>query len=278
MPELYKGKIPIIRRSLNDGFIRGDAPTELSTGCIERDYNVDPVAMGDSPAAMQLIDPSEDDARYEEQEATESSLLHLFLRGDKPAFELLDQNGHGYCWAYSTGHTIMLDRLKQNLPLVRINPHATAAIIKGGRDEGGWCGLSMKWARENGYALQGNGPGEWPLHSRNLKYDTPELRANMAKYKAEEDWYDLGRQEWDQHLSNRQSATCGFMNIPTAKDYNKYGHSMAGLSRVRISAGEWGDVILNSWVGFGYFGLCVIPDSTTRPNNAVALRASTATA
>ena len=90
------------------------------------------------------------------------------------------------------------------------------SIIKGGRDEGGWCGLSMKFARENGYAVQGTGLGEWPLHSRNLKYDTPELRAAMAMHKAEEDWYDLGRREYDQKLSTRQLATCGFNNIPGA--------------------------------------------------------------
>jgi hypothetical protein len=87
-------------------------------------------------------------------------------------------------FAYATGDAMMFDRMKQNLiadgaPPVIINPHATAAIIKRGRDEGGWCGLSMKWARENGYALVGNGPGEWPLHSLNLKYDT-----NLLKFRA----------------------------------------------------------------------------------------------
>lgn len=276
MPELYKNLIPIIRRSLNDGFIRGDAPNGVRyTGCVPRDYDLDPVAMGDSPAAMRLYDPSEYDALYDEQEAQESSLGHLFLRGGKPAFQHLDQNGHGYCWAYSTGHAIMLDRMKQNLTSVRINPHATAAIIKGGRDEGGWCGLSMKWAREHGFAVEGTGPGEWPLHSRNLKYDTPELRAAMGLHKAVEDWYDLGRREYDQVLSDRQLTTCGFTNCPAPVDYMAYSHSMCSLGKVRIERGAWGLLILNSWQGFGYHGLCVIPDSTSRPNNAVALRAST---
>jgi hypothetical protein len=276
--ELYKGKVPIIRRSLNEGWMRGDAPADIATGCIPRDYAVDPVLMRDSPATMTVYKESEWDALYDEQEATESSLEHIFLRGDKPAFVNLDQGPDGYCWAYSTGHAMMLDRLKQNLPLVRINPHATAAIIKRGRDEGGWCGLSMKWAREYGYAVEGTGPGEWPLHSRNLKYDTPALRAAMALHKAEEDWYDLGKQEWEQKESRLQLATCGFNNNPTPSDFNVFGHSMCQVRWVRVERGHWGQLILNSWVGFGYYGLCVIPETTTRVDNGVSLRASSPSA
>lgn len=274
MPELYKGKIPIIRRSLNEGFIRGASPEELSYGAIPRDFDIDPVAMGDSPAGMVLHDPSEYDALYDEQEAQESSLEHIFLRGDKPAFVNLDQNGFPDCWAHSTAHTIMFDCMKQNLPIPKLNAVAVATMMR--QLNGGWCGLSMKFARENGYPLVGTGPGEWPYQSR-ANHDTPELRANMAKHKAVEDWYDLGRKEYDQKLTDQQLATCGFENWPAAVDFNDYGHSMAQIRKVRIEKGHWGGLIFNSWLGFGYFGLCVIADTTSRPNNAVALRASTPT-
>jgi hypothetical protein len=271
--ELFRGKIPIIRRSLNEGFIRGTPDAEPSFGCIERDFAIDPVLMSDSPAAMQLIDPSEYDARYDEQEATESSLEHMYLNGGSPAFEFLDQDGFPDCWFHSTAHALMLDRLKQNLPPVRFNAVAGATLLR--QLNGGWSGLSMKFLREHGCPVIGTGPGEWPYQSRNGR-DTPELRASMAKYKAREDWYDLGRAEWDQKLSDRQLATCGFMNMPAAVDYNAYGHAMCQLRKVRIERGAWGKLTLNSWQGFGYFGLCVIPDTTANPNNAVALRVSSA--
>lgn len=271
MPELYKGKIPIIRRSLNEGFIRG-APDELSYGAIPRDFDIDPVAMGDSPDGMKLHEPSEWDALYDEQEAQESSLEHLYVRAGKPAFEFLDQDGFPDCWFHSTAHAMMLDRMKQNLPPVRFNAVAGATMMR--QLNGGWCGLSMKFARENGVPVIGNGPGEWPYQSRS-NHDTPELRAAMAKHKAVEDWYDLGRKEYDQKLSDKQLATCGFENWPAPVDFNDYSHSMCQLRKVRIERGAWGGLILNSWKGFGYFGLCVIPDTTSRPNNAVALRAST---
>lgn len=272
--ELFRGKIPIIRRSLNDGFIRGDAPASVSTGCIERDYDIDPVAMGDSPAGMVLIDASEDDARYDEQEAQQSSLEHLFLRGGKPAFVNLDQDGFPDCWAHSSPHCVMLNCMVQNIPIPKFNGVAIATMLR--QTNGGWCGLSMKFIRENGCPVAGNGPGQWPYQSRNGK-DTPELRAEMAKHKDEEDWYDLGRREWDQVLSTRQLATCSHNNWPAAVDYNAYGHSMCQLRRVRIEKGRWGKLTLNSWLGFGYYGLCVIPDDVANPNNAVALRTSTAT-
>jgi len=270
MPELYHGKIPIIRKSLNDGFIRGEAP-EVSFGCVERDYDVDPVAMGDSPAAMTLIPASEDDARYDEQEEQESSLEHLYLRGGRPAFEHLDQNGFPDCWAHSSVHAVMLNRMAQNVEIPKFNAVAVATLLN--QTNGGWSGLSTKFIREHGIPVVGTGSGQWPYHSRKGK-DTPELRAEMARYKVIEDWYDLGRKEWDQVLSDRQIATCGWQNWAAAVDYNKYGHAMCQLRKVRIERGRWGKLTLNSWIGFGYHGLCVIPDDVAMPNNAVAVRSS----
>lgn len=270
MAELWKGKIPIIRRSLDEGFL-GNRQA-VSFGAVPRDYDEDPVAMGDSPAGLKILTESELKEAFDEQENAQSSLEHMYMRMGIPAFDLLDQNGHGYCWAYSTGHCIMLDRLKQNLPLVRINPHATAAIIKKGRDEGGWSGLSMKFGREHGYAVEGNGPGQWPLHSRNLKYDTPELRASMALHKAEEDWYDLGQREYDQELSRSQLLTLGVQNVPCGVDYNRFGHAMCQIRAVLIN-GTWSPMVLNSWKSWGYYGLGILWNMW--PDNAVALRAST---
>lgn len=273
--EFYKSRIPIIRRSLNDGFIRGTPDVEPSFGCVPRDFSIDPVRMGDSPSGMLLYDPSEYDAIYDKSEEAQDSLEHLYLRGDKAAFEFLDQNGFPDCWAHSTAHSLMLNRMWQNLPPIRFNAVAVATLLR--QTNGGWCGLSMKFAREHGYPVIGDGPGQWPYQSRRGN-DSPELRASMAMHKSEEDWYDLGSAEYDQTLSTQQLFTCGANNWAAPVDFNKYSHSMCQLRRVRIEKGAWGGLILNSWQGFGYHGLCVIPDSTARPDNAVAIRASTASA
>jgi hypothetical protein len=166
-----------------------------------------------------------------------------------------------------------MDRAKQNLPPIRLNAVAVATLL--GRTNGGWCGLSMKFARENGYPVVGTGPGEWPYQSRHGK-DTPELRAAMKQHRDLEDWYDLAKAEYDQDLSKGQLATCLFDNLPAPSDYNRFGHSMLSLRKVRIERGSWGYLTLNSWKGFGYYGLCVLAEM--EPDGSCALRSSTPSA
>jgi len=276
MAEFYKSNIPIIdtdRMATNLSY-----PPDVKFGLIPRDYTKDPESMFAPPSNMVLIPQSEWDARFDMQEETQSSLEHLYLSGPGggPAFVNLDQNGDGYCWTYSVGHSMMMDRLKRNLPMLRFNPHGPAAIIKNGRDEGGWCGLAAKFGRENGYPEQGTGPGEWPLHSRDLRYDTPALRAEMAKFKIEEEWTDMTRQVYDQNLTMQQVATCGFNNVPGPRDYNWWSHSVCGIRWVRIERGSWGQLILNSWKGWGRHGLGVIRGSKAVCDGGLAIRLTSA--
>ncbi len=275
--ELYKGRVPICRRGLDDAWLRsGDTPT-VSTGCIPRDYDDDPVLMGDSPSGMKLDDPSEYDAIYDKGEEAEDSLEHLFLRGGKPAFTNLDQGPFPDCWFHSTAQAMMMDSVKQGIaPVPRLNAVAGATLT--GMLGGGWCGKSMKYARDNGIPVMGTGEGEWPEHTRNKKYDTPAMRERMKQHKALENWYDLGRSEWDQVLSGRQIATCLNNNNPTPLDYNDFAHSILAIRQVRIAPGDWGYLLLGSWLNYGYFGLHVVAWSLSRPNNACSLRSSTPSA
>lgn len=272
--DYYHGNIPIIESDQPPTAL--SHPANVGFGCVRRDYSVDPPTMFASPDEMQIVPPSEWDARFDEQEEMESSLEHIYLSGPggTPAFKHLDQNGHGYCWAYSTGHAMMLDRLKQGLSTVRLNPHATACIIKRGRDEGGWCGLSAQWARDNGYAVEGFGQGQWPLHGMSLKYDTPALRTSMAHHRVTEDWVDLTTQVYNRSLTTQQLATCGFNNIPAPSDFYWWSHSVCQVRWVRIERGSWGPLILNSWPDWGYFGTAVLRGNQGIANGAIAIRAT----
>lgn len=273
--DLYKGHIPILDYDTPMGRdLAHPKAMTIGYGLVPRDYSVHPLEMFDVPSAMTVIPESDWDAVYDEQEAQESSLEHLYLSGPggTPIFQPLDQNGHGYCWSYSTGTAIMLMRVMMNLPLVRINPHATAAIIKGGRDEGGWCGLSAKWGRENGYAVEGQGEGQWPLHSRNLKYDTPALRAQMALHKTTEEWVDLGSAVYDVDMTKAQYTTALMCRQPSPSDYNHWSHSVCALRWVRIERGVWGELILNSWGNWGRYGLAVMRGSKSIPNSTLSIR------
>lgn len=279
MIDMYHGNIPILDEHSPEARDMMHLP-QFGKGYVPRDYSIYPQEMFQSPSEMTLIPESEWDARYDEQEKEQSSLEHLYLSGPggTPVFEHIEQNGHGYCWAYSVGHCIMVKRMANNLPYIRINPHATAAIIKNGRDEGGWCGLSCKFGREVGYAVEGTGPGQWPLHSRDLRHDTPALRAEMAKHKIMEDWVDLTKDVYDQTMNRLQFATALQNNDPCAHDNMDWAHSVCGIRWARIERGSWGPLILNSWKGWGRFGLAVLRGGQARIDGAVSLRVTGASA
>lgn len=274
MASMYKGKIPIIDGDLNAGFVRGTPDIKPSFGAVPRDFSVQPVKMRDSPSAMVLVPESEYDARYDAGEAAEDSLEHIYLRAAEAGrFDFLDQDGFPDCWCHSTAHALMIDRLKQHLPFLKLNAVAVATMI--GRTDGGWCGLSMEFAREQGFPVVGDGPGQWPYQSRRGR-DTPELRANMKLHRDLKDWYDLSKQVYDQALTAKQLATCLYANNPSPTDYNPFGHSMLALRHVRVERGLHGWLTLNSWQGFGYHGLCVIIGMT--PDSSVSLLSSTPSA
>lgn len=272
MPSFYKGVIPIVD---DFGSKRTDLshPKGMKFGLTPRDYSKEPEGMFAPPDQLSVVPQSEWDARYDEQEATESSLEHLFLRGGTPAFTNLDQNGDGDCWAYSTGQSMMLNYLKAGGFVPRLNPHFIATYLK--RFNGGWCGASAKVAYEVGCLSEGTGSDEWPLHSHNTSLLTQERLGAAAKHKITEDWRDLTREIWDQELTALQLATCGFHNIACPSDFNWWGHSVAQVRWVRIENGSWGPLILNSWKGWGRHGLAVLRGNQATADGAVAVRATT---
>lgn len=176
------------------------------------------------------------------------------------------------CWAYSTGSGIMVRRLTTGSPLVRLNPHSVASVIKRGAKEGGWCGLSLAKAREIGMAPEGTGPGHWPYLSRNYRLaDSQEMQESMARYRVTDDWFDIGKPLYGQQLKREQLATCLFNNCPSPSDFNWWGHSVCALRPARIERGNWGLLILNSWKGWGRRGLAVLQGSKARPDGAVSI-------
>lgn len=241
-----------------------------SRGLVPRDYNEYPVEMFAAPSDMPLIPRSEWSARIKEMEQTQSRLSDIRLSGDAGnPIPSLDQDGVGYCWAHSVTHTVMMVRAVNNQKYVPLSAFAVAAIIKGGRDEGGWCGLSAKFAREVGIPSQ----TLWPQGSRKLSLDTPEMRANASLHKITEDWVDLTRQVYDQDLTFDQLATCLLNRIPCAVDFNWWSHSVCALDLVEVEPGSFGVRILNSWSdSWSDRGMGVLRGQQAIPDGAVATR------
>lgn len=208
------------------------ANNQKAHGLVPRKHSIYPAEMFAPPTDMGIIARAEWSQRIRDKVAAQSQISDRLLAA---GVECLDQNGHGYCWAYSTGGCVMAVRCLNNQPYRRLNPHSVAAVIKNGRDEGGWCGLSAKFLREYGICDE----TVWPRHSRSLSNWNEAAKTNAKKNLVTEDFVDLTRNIYDQNLTFDQMASCLLANIPCALDFNWWSHSVMGCDLAETSAADF---------------------------------------
>lgn len=222
---------------------------------------------GDAPNQIKLIDPSEYDAYIDEQEARKSALKHRIAAAGS-IMAALDQNGQGYCWAYSTGYAVMCMMMLMNRKIKRVSPHAIACKLMNFQDRGGWCGFSAKAAQEMGYPSQ----EFWPQQSMSRQNDNERTWADAALNKITGMWYDTARQHYNQFLTDQQICTLLLMGIPVPADFMWWGHSICLIGLERVERGVYGKRFMNSYSPtWGEAGQGVLTGSRARADNAVAL-------
>lgn len=250
-------------------------PAGYGRGCVPRDYSVQPRTTFAPPKDMPLIPRSEWDARIKEQEETQSSLEHIRMRGANGGMiPSLDQNGQGYCWAYSVTGTVMLCRARDNQPYVRLSAHGVACKVKGFKDEGGWCGLSAEFIRSKGIP-----PVDvWPEKSMDRANDNSATWERAKLFMITEDWVDLDVPHVaDQNLTEDQIATLLLTNQPCALDFAWWGHSVCGIRWVKVESGSYGIKILNSWGDqWEDNGMSILRGEKMKPMGAVCTRVTKA--
>jgi hypothetical protein len=281
-----------------DTIVDGEKKTR---GLVPR--NLKKVPHGSMPEAvgfaLETIPQSEWSQRIADKRAAQTQLSDISRRGNfgKP-IPAQDQNGKGYCWAHSTVGAIRTTRALQNLPFVELSAYSVACVVKGYRDEGGWCGESLKFLVDNGVAPA----SKWPLRSMSQSNNTPEMKQEAAKFKVTEGFYDLGAPIWNQKLTFEQAITCLLLNLPCAFDFNWWGHSVEGMDGVdgaamfgycRAESGKlytreehdevWamndpvtagiGVRIFNSWGDtWGDKGMGILTGNQAKPDGAVCIR------
>lgn len=257
---------------IDDGYVDANLvyPPSHARGAVPRDFAIDPPEMFAPPDEMPLIPRSEWSARIKEQKELGARLSDIRNRADNGVpMKALDQNGQGYCWFYSITGTVMMVRAVNNQPYVRLSGHGGACKVKNFKNEGGWCGLGAKFARETGIPSV----AVWPEKSMSRANDNVETWANAAKHKIAEDWVDLAKPVYDQNLTFDQVASCLLTGIPCAVDFNWWAHSVCALDLVEVEPGSFGLLILNSWTdGWGENGTGILRGSKAQPNGAVATR------
>jgi len=225
---------------------------------------------GDAPDQLKVIPRHEWSARIKEMEGTQSSLADIRkYAANGQQMPTLDQNGQGYCWAYSVTRAVMYQRAIMNQPYKRLSAHAVACMVKGFRDEGGWCGLSLEFIRRRGVPSV----DVWPEKSMNRANDKPAVWENAAENIITEGWYDANVAVYDQQLSFDQMFTLLLLRIPVAADFNWWGHSVNLHTPREVEPGSFCPEGDNSWTdGWGELGSFVLQGQKAIPDGAVAIR------
>lgn len=190
-------------------------------GCIPRDYSAMPFGALRYAAEWNMPEMSDEEIadRIADQERNKSSLEHI--RRDC-GIKSLFQNGWGYCWAFSTVKAVMYVRAIQNQPTVVLSGTAVAAIIKGYKNQGGWCQQSLDFVVKHGVPSV----DVWPENEVKRSLDNAAMRADAATRKVTE-WLDM------EPRNSRQTASNLLRNIPTMMDLNWWEHSVCGIRLVQ---------------------------------------------
>ena len=239
------------------------APPSHHYGLVRRDYSAMP--LGSLPFAaeydMPLISVDEIEDRIADQERNKSSLEHI--RADC-GIRSLDQDGYGYCWAFSTTKAVMLLRAAQNQPTVELSGWAVGSIVKNYRDEGGWCQQSLEFGVNVGFPSL----AVWPQGQVKRSLDTPEMRADAATRKVTE-WMDMEPRNKLQLASNL------LRNIPTMCDFNWWSHSVCAFRL--LSWNPFRIKIDNSWTPtWGDNGCAVLEGNKAIPDGMACPRVTIA--
>ena len=248
-------------------------------GLIPRDYQENPVGSYKAtkpfdPSEIALIPREQWSERIADMVAKKSRTNDI---REAANIEVLDQNGQGYCWAYSTTMAVMMARMLANQPYVRLSAHSVAWTIKNGRDQGGWGCESADFIQERGIMPV----SIWPEKSMNGRtYNTPENWKAAEPFKIAEAWMDLTPRQYDRNLTFDEFMTLLLSNIPCVGDYNWWGHSVCVLDPHEIDKSKslsdpnrWGVGLPNSWgTGWATNGYGIIKGNKAIPDGGLAVR------
>ena len=257
-------------------------------GLVERDLGKHPVGSSSSSRSfseeMELIPREEWPERCAEQKAKKSSLSHIRETGNNgKRIPSMDQNGQGFCWAYSTGFAIQLLRAKAGLPYVELSPHAVGCKMFNHQDRGAWGALSFDFATENGFPST----DFWPAKSMKRKYDTNATWEDAKKNRIVEGWIDLDiNHASDANLTFDQMATCLLNLFPVVTDFYWWMHSVCQESLLDAKPelkqqglydpDRWCPKGSNSWTDkWGKNGTFVLQGKKAIPNGGCSPRSVT---
>lgn len=216
-----------------DQFIGPQTGTGIGYGLIPRDY--DKVEYGAvehaGPVPLPLIPRAEWKDRIREMERTKSRISDIADASEVPC---LDQNGYGYCHAFSVCHAAMDLRAIMNQPFKLLSASSNGGPVTGYRNKGAWIMDNLKQAAEVGFAEA----SLYPMLTTKNEW-TPQAEASAAENKVTE-WWELQRRNFDEVM------TCLLSRVPVVVGLNWWGHAIEYLDPVFDDTG-FGVLFQNSW-------------------------------
>lgn len=235
-------------------------------GYEQRDRAVDPEGGFAKPMTFPRLSRQEIKERFIEQERTKSRLFDVLQQGNVPP---MYQYSFSNCWANGATDSISVAEVLSGRPYVPLSATSGSALIKDGRDEGGWGIQLLKFAAIDGLSEQ----KYWPNNSIDRKkYDTPESRASRATHKIDPNgWLDLPKDDWDAVF------TCVALGFPGSLAHMEWQHLVGSWVAGGIASnGELMVLCRNSGFGRDKTGHSWIKESFGLPDEALAVQVALA--
>lgn len=208
-------------------------------GCLPRktEFGASPYA---SAAPIDLIPWEEMPDRIADQERNESSLEHIWKDS---GIGILNQNPLSYCWVFSAGMALMMERAIMGLPHVSLSPSSVGAPIVGYQNRGWYVEEALRGLINQGMASTDFVPAT-TTRANDFKAG---WRDDAAKYKVTA-WVELPPNNLQAQL------TMLLLNRPLAVGLDWWGHSVCFLRALdrnpRLAANDpsrYGTKYANSW-------------------------------
>lgn len=179
-------------------------------------------SMDDAP----VIDPSEYDARIDEQERLKSRI------SDRMSWRATDQGRYPTCWAAGTCHAFTTARALAGQSIEFLSPMSVAVPISGG-NSGGYEGDAVEWLIKQGGVRE----SLWGPQDRR-RVSGPAIDQDRERLRIV-DAYECTRPE---HFK-----TACLLGWPCTVAYAAWSHVVMLCDFVRIEPGSYGFRIRNNW-------------------------------
>jgi hypothetical protein len=186
----------------------------------------------------------------------------------------LNQNPTNYCWCYGWVHAMMILRMLNNEPFLRLSPYSIACIIKNYQNQGGWGQQACEKSYDVGCCTE----EFWPMEKPGM---SPQARsaANMNAIRDGRKYYEGSRANaalkqtfgsFDlRPRSYEEKISCLLIPMPVASGYNRIGHERCSTDAVILPNGDIGCLDLDSYTDDGDYDGKVCSSSQSLADDAV---------